>query len=109
MKFDLKRLGHIEEWRGVTTTLGRSLVRLTRSVLIAHSHLADLIAVALVLIAALYLVVILLYVAPPGVQVPEPETLQLNMTLTDRLVEWAQERAKARAEDFNLSSDTIFP
>lgn len=92
MKVDLKKMINREVWRRFwhRARVGPRLA--TRWLLILHGHALDVAAVALVLVLAMYLVVILLYLAPPGVSGRPPDRLELATDVIDHLELWIEQR-----------------
>ncbi len=92
MKIDFKNVISQEVWRRFGHRVRGGLRLAVQWLLILHGHALDIVAVALVLVLAMYLVVILLYLAPPGVNEAPPDRLELATDVIDRLELWIEQR-----------------
>lgn len=92
MKVDLKNVMSRDIWHRFGHRVRVGLRLAVQWLLILHGHALDIVAVALVLVLATYLVVILLYLAPPGVNATPPGRLELATDVIDRLELWIERR-----------------
>ena len=92
MKVDLKNVMSQETRHHFVHRVRVGLHLAAQWLLILHGHALDIVAVALVLVLAMYLVVTLLYLAPPGVNATPPGRSELATDVIDRLELWIEQR-----------------
>lgn len=92
MKINLGQMMNRESWLCFARWAKKKVCLAGRWLLIQHSHALDITAVALVLVVVVYLVVALLYLAPPGVNKPPSGQLELATDVIDRLELWVEQR-----------------
>jgi hypothetical protein len=105
MSIDLKRYANREEWEHLLRRLRRLPPVLVGAVLVSHIRMAKIGVTLLVLVVAIYLMIILLYLPPPGVVVAEPEVLRLDTALIDRLTSWLAQREALRGGELTVPDD----
>ena len=104
----LKILSDNEFWRRTGNELKLSLRELPKALFIRHSHVVDMISVALVLVLAGYLVLALFYFVPTDVDTGAGEQQRLTADLLDRLGLWIDERGQEKQRLLELSGDRLF-
>jgi hypothetical protein len=109
MKIDLNNLMSQEGWRSLSGQARRLAAQLARTLLVVHTRTVEAAVVVIVVAVTIYLVVVLFYLPPSGVEVKEPEPLQLDTQAIDRLVGWIDKREETRDEGFALPPGTLFP
>ena len=109
MKLSLNLLQQPLAWSALGRRVAEGLGRIGQFVFLTHQRAAKRILVALGLAAALYLVLVLLYLPPPGVAAVEEEQVRLDVTAIERMVSWMEERAQKRAAGRRVTTEILAP
>lgn len=78
-------------------------------VILTHYRACVRTLVALGMIVALYLVVVLLYIPPPGAAFVEELSVHLDEATVRRMASWLDARAQARAAGLRAPTDVLRP
>ena len=109
MKFNINSLLRGAQWRRIHERLRYNLSQFLRALFIDYSHAVDVVAVLFVLGVGLYLIIVLLYIPPSGIDIAEPDALKLKTATLDRLIAWISQREVAGRDEFTLPAGDLFP
>jgi len=110
-KIDWQNISSLMEkknWYVISSRLRVLVHQMPRLLFIRHSHSIDIIAVGMGLLVAIYLVLVLVFKPPVGVNTARVQKWDLQVDALKNLNSWMMDRQKERERRIELNRSGIF-